>query len=96
VLRARLRKRVAALWADKLRRVGEELFRQDDAFARQHGWEITVLRGRPGRLYRDPRFDDLRACTRCNGRGEIDRKPCGPCAGTGRVRQAAAQEGRLP
>jgi hypothetical protein len=96
VLRAGLRKRLGALWADGLRRVGEELFRRDDAFARQHGWETTVLRGGPGRRYRDPRFDDLCACTRCNGRGEIDREPCVPCAGTGRVRRTAAREGRLP
>lgn len=96
MLRARLRKRLGALWADGLRRVGEELFREDDGFARQHGWEITVLRSGLGRCYRDPRFEGLCACTQCHGTGEIGREPCATCVGTGRVTRSATWEGRLP
>jgi len=43
------------------RRVGELLFMSTDEEAHWRGWQITRTYGGLGRVYRDPRFDTLRA-----------------------------------
>jgi hypothetical protein len=91
-----LRKRLAALGANWLRRAGEALFRKDDALARQRGWQVTVLGRGLARCYHDPRFDVLSACPRCEGSGETGVEPCALCGGSGRVTRIAIREGRLP
>lgn len=91
-----LQKRLTVLGANWIRRVGEALFREDDALARQQGWQVTVVSGGLGRRYRDPRFDALHACRRCDGSGETGSEPCALCGGSGRVTQIATWEGRLP
>jgi len=69
-----------------IRRFGDWLYRADDAFARQHGWQITVLRGGLVRVYRDPRFDRFRRCPACGGIGTSPGgESCAQCAGTGRI-----------
>lgn len=73
----RLSWRVAAL--------GARLYAVDDRTAIQHGWAITRRHGGLSRTYRDPRFDMLQACPRCDGEGAIDDQPCVLCDGTGRV-----------
>jgi hypothetical protein len=40
-----------------LRRFGDWWFAAEDARARRTGWEIQVVKGGLGRVYRDPRFD---------------------------------------
>ncbi|HZC39077.1 MAG TPA: hypothetical protein VE343_00290 [Streptosporangiaceae bacterium] len=42
-----------------LRAITQRIFARDDAFAREHGWQVTSYRGGFGRRYRDPRFDAL-------------------------------------
>jgi hypothetical protein len=64
---------------------GDRLFRTDDRTAIKNNWQITKRHGGLSRSYRDPRFDMLRACMRCDGSGGTRREPCGPCGGTGRV-----------
>lgn len=51
--------RLAARAARLQRLLSDRLFAEGDAFAREHGWEITKSTGRSGfgaRIYRDPRF----------------------------------------
>jgi len=50
-------------------RVGDALFARADARARDCGWEVTRSRSGLHRTYRDPRFDLLHRCPRCNGAG---------------------------
>lgn len=86
--------------------VGARLYAVGDRTAIQHGWTITRRRGGLARTYRDPRFDTLLACPRCDGEGSIDDEACTPCSGTGRVTrgptrpaeqgQAAPFEGQRP
>jgi hypothetical protein len=75
-----------ALPATLVRAIGDHLFRDDDARARRHGWQVTSGHGGLSRTYRDPRFDLLQACPACSGSGhdEQDRE-CDRCAGTGRI-----------
>jgi len=46
---------------DSSRRAGERLFMSADEEAYWRGWQIAQLRGGLSRVYRDPRFDTLRA-----------------------------------
>ena len=52
--------RCLAGWIARLeRQLSDRVFADGDAFAREHGWEITKTIGRLGfgaRSYRDPRF----------------------------------------
>lgn len=65
---------------------GDRLFREQDASARRHGWDVQVRHGGLSRTYRDPRFDRLQACTVCRGTGiGQDDLACGHCSGTGRI-----------
>jgi hypothetical protein len=53
--------RLAGCLADRavqqMHRAGNLLFRNDDAAARQRGWQVEVRRAGLARRYRDPRFD---------------------------------------
>ncbi len=69
-----------------LRRIGAAVFRKDDEFARQQGWEITEGRFGLSRTYRHPGFNELASCPVCRGIGSIAGTPCARCSGTGRVR----------
>lgn len=74
-----------------LRNTGTRHFRADDAFAVRHGWRIGVRQRGLGRTYRDPRFDLLRQCPDCRGRGLLDgHGSCRSCDGTGRIRLSGA------
>ncbi len=78
----RYRQRLAA-W---IRALGEKLFRDDDARAIRHGWQIETRRGGLGRVYRDPRFDQLARCPDCGGSGTGESGgPCHRCSATGRI-----------
>ena len=69
------------------RSVGERLFREGDERARRHGWQVHVRHGGLSRVYRDPRFDSLRACPDCHGAGAVEQDhACDRCSGTGRIR----------
>jgi len=75
--------------------VGSSLFAAHDQQAAQNGWQITHRQGGLGRSYRDPRFDTLIVCPRCDGSGTggrdpCGRDPCGGCGGTGRTTRAAS------
>jgi hypothetical protein len=92
-----VRRRLIARLGRFLETVGARLFRADDRTAVEHGWQITASRGGLSRLYRDPRFDTIRACPKCSGDGVTDSEPCVPCDGTGRViRVALCRQGELP
>lgn len=65
--------------------IGAWLFAGDDSRAAGHGWQARSDHGGLSRRYRDPRFDALRACGRCAGRGTLAEWPCAACAGTGRI-----------
>jgi hypothetical protein len=67
------------------RRFGDRLFATDDTEAYQWGWQITRVHGGLGRRYRDPRFDTLAECPKCQGAGINADVPCVPCLGTGRI-----------
>jgi hypothetical protein len=54
--------RVAAWIAQRQRQFSDQLHADGDALARERGWTITTTTGRfgfSGRVYRDPRFDQL-------------------------------------
>ena len=73
-------------WLGRLsERVGRRLFSTSDRNAAQYGWDITVIQAGLGRSYRDPRFNDLHSCFRCDGSGETSNQSCFICGGTGRV-----------
>jgi hypothetical protein len=62
--------RVSAWIARRQRQFSDHLHADGDALARERGWTITATTGRcgfGGRVYRDPRFDQLAADSR---RGE--------------------------
>ena len=42
-----------------LHAIGDRLHRDNDQWARQHGWQVTARHGGMSRSYRDPRFDQL-------------------------------------
>lgn len=52
--------RVTGRLARLIRTAGDRLFRDADAHASRHGWQITTRRGGLARTYRDPRFDRFR------------------------------------
>jgi hypothetical protein len=68
-----------------LGRIGRAVFRKDDEFARQQGWQVQVGRFGLSRAYRHPGFGGLAGCPDCRGSGSRQRADCDRCAGTGRV-----------
>ncbi len=80
------------------RAIGSKIFRAGDRRARDQGWQVIPRHGGLSRRYRDPRFDNLAACTACNGRGCNPRGvTCPDCGGTGRIvldRTAVSRPGR--
>jgi ribosomal protein L37E len=69
-----------------VRALGGKIFRADDRYARNRGWQVTSGRGGLSRTYRDPRFDSLTACPACGGQGRhLDETTCSSCQGTGRT-----------
>jgi len=59
--------RVSAWIAQLQRQLSDRLHADGDALARERGWTITTTTGRlgfGGRVYRDPRFDQLAADAR--------------------------------
>lgn len=68
----------------RLAAAGTRLSAKDDLRALQHGWQIIPHRSGLSRQYRDPRFDTLTGCRRCDGTGATDGWPCPACRGTGR------------
>jgi hypothetical protein len=73
--------------------MGQRLFAEGDARARQRGWDVTQRHGGLGRRYRDPRFGSLVSCPSCGGTGEPADTRCWPCGGTGRL---TLHQGRVP
>lgn len=73
-----------------MRRIGDVLFAPNDVEARWMGWEIASTHNGLGRRYRDPLFDKLTQCPRCEGAGISEGIPCLPCLGTGRITIGAA------
>jgi diadenosine tetraphosphatase ApaH/serine/threonine PP2A family protein phosphatase len=71
--------------ARRLLAAGERLFAADDQAARDHGWQITRHHGGLSRQYREPRFDLLARCSRCQGSGRARGLDCPVCGGTGRL-----------
>ena len=67
------------------RRLGDRLFVTNDTEAYWRDWQITKTCGGLARRYRDPRFDMLAECPKCQGAGGTADLPCPPCLGTGRV-----------
>lgn len=70
-----------AQWLDMLDRIA---FRDPDLRAMARGWEVR----RPRlfqRVYRDPRWNRVTACTLCAGRGTVDGYRCPKCNGRGRI-----------
>src|SRR5580698_6348730 len=67
------------------RRLGDRLFATDDTEAYQWGWQITRMHGGLGRRYRDPWFDTLAECPKCQGAGINADVRCVLCLGTGRI-----------
>jgi hypothetical protein len=77
------------------RRLWDRLFAVNDAEADWRGWETINSYGGLGRRYRDPRFDALGACPRCQGTGiDID-ELCDSCLGTGRLTIAGNDTGEV-
>jgi len=78
--------RVLLSWLAALpRRLGDRLFAMNDAEAYWRTWQITGTHGGLGRRYRDPEFDALAGCPKCQGSGLTADQPCPPCRGTGRT-----------
>ena len=64
-------------------RLGDRLFAMNDAEAYWRTWQITSTHDGLGRRYRDPLFDALAECPKCQGPGLTADQPCPPCQGTG-------------
>ena len=78
--------RVLLNWLATLpRRLGDRLFVANDTEAYWRDWQITKKRGGLARRYRDPWFDMLAECPKCQGAGGTADLPCAPCLGTGRI-----------
>jgi hypothetical protein len=78
----RYRQRLAA----RIRALGERLFRDDDARALRHGWQIKTQHGGLSRVYRDSRFDQLARCPDCCASGTSrSGSSCHRCSATGRI-----------
>jgi hypothetical protein len=79
-------RRLAAWLVRCLETAENSLSRENDAFAREHGWRIEGGHRGLRRRYRDPRFDRLAECPKCYGTGSsADHEPCLSCSGSGRV-----------
>jgi hypothetical protein len=77
-----VRTRISAL----LDRLDRFAFRELDLRATTRGWQVR--RGRRfRRTYRDPRWDTIRACPTCAGRGDVGARTCADCDGAGTVRR---------
>jgi RecJ-like exonuclease len=69
------------------------LFAGTDAAARHYGWQVSATHRGFVRRYRDHRFDTLKSCGDCAGRGFIPPgASCRGCGGTGRITVRAAGE----
>jgi hypothetical protein len=79
---------LADCFAGGPRRLCDQLFAVNDAEANWRGWEVINAYGGLGRRYRDPRFDMLDACPKCQGTGIDTDEPCDFCLGTGRLSSA--------
>ena len=78
--------RVLLSWLAALpRRLGDRLFAMNDAEAYWRSWQMIRMHGFLGRRYREPRFDTLAECPKCQGAGLTADQPCPPCLGTGRI-----------
>ena len=78
--------RVLLGWLAALpRRLGDRLFAMNDAEAYWRNWQITSTHDSLGRRYRDPRFDALADCPKCQGPGLTADQSCPPCQGTGLI-----------
>ena len=78
--------RVLLSWLRALpRRLGDRLFAMNDAEAYWRSWQTTRTHGGLGRRYRDPRFDALAECPKCQGSGPTADHLCLPCQDTGRI-----------
>jgi hypothetical protein len=74
--------------------VEHRIFVRDDLEAIARGWRVH--RARPfSRTYRDPRWDDVSACSDCRGSGTAHAHACDTCAGTGTVRVGRREGCRL-
>jgi hypothetical protein len=79
---------------ERLDALDRRIFRAIDLDAIASGWRVH--RCRPfGRTYRDPRWDDVSACSDCRGSGTVEAHACDTCAGTGTVRVGRRERCRL-
>jgi len=89
-------------FAELLTYLGDRLFASDDERARARGWQIRRTRNGRGRVYRDPRWDTIRACEFCAGSGahladsRIEAARCEPCGGAGVIRSVPVTNSRQP
>jgi hypothetical protein len=78
--------RVLLGWLAALpRRLGDRLFVMNDAEAYWRSWQTIRTHGGLGRRYREPRFDALAGCPKCQEAGLTADQPCPPCLGTGQI-----------
>ena len=66
-------------------RLAQLIFRETDLDALARGWEVH----RPStfrRVYRDPRWHSIVACTDCQGTGLVGAHECAVCDGRGTLR----------
>lgn len=64
----------------------------DDTRAADRGWQVSRVPKSRRRVYRDPRWDTVRACEGCGGTGLqlLDETGCPACAGVGVVHSTPA------
>ncbi len=68
----------------RVHEISDSAFAELDGFAWTQNWQVS--RGLTGHGYRDPRFDALVKCSRCDGAGEEGAHiPCADCSGSGRI-----------
>ncbi len=67
------------------RRWGDRWYTPNDEEACWRGWQTTRTHAGLGRRYRDPAFDSLAECSRCQGAGVRADVRCAGCQGTGRI-----------
>ena len=80
-----LGRRMADCLGGYSRRWGDRWYMANDEEACWRGWQTTRTHGGLGRRYRDPAFDSLAECSRCQGAGVRAEARCLPCQGTGRI-----------
>ena len=76
---------VSDFLAGLLGRAGEVIFRADDEFARDQGWQVTTGRFGLSRTYRQPDFDRRRPVLPVLGPHPQGSAECEKSAGTGRI-----------